>query len=245
MLLELCAYSAPACRQARLHGVDRIELCAGRAEGGLTPSAGLLTLARHQTDLPLFVMIRPRGGDFCYDSDERAVILADIKAAKNAGADGLVFGALRPDGTVDADTLRPLLDAARPLPVTFHRAFDLTRNPAEALDALIGLGIPTVLTSGQQPTAEAGLPLLRALVGHANGRIGIMAGSGITALNAGLFAGLGLAAVHLTAKQTQPGPMQFRRPDLLMNNAGPADEYARIVVDWAGLRAVSGQIRGQ
>lgn len=241
MQLELCAFSLEACRVATQAGADRIELCSGRAEGGLTPSIGLMRLARQQTHLSLYVMIRPRGGDFLYDEAELAVMKADIEAAKQAGADGLVFGLLRADGTVDTEQLRPLLDLAYPLPVTFHRAFDMSRDPHEALDALINLGVQRVLTSGQQPTAEAGLPLLHELVRQANGRIEIMAGSGITVQNAGQFVGIGLSALHLTAKRTSASPMQFRRDSLSMATTVP-DEYERVEADLAYLQRVKGQI---
>ncbi len=241
MQLELCAFSLEACRVATQAGADRLELCSGRAEGGLTPSIGLIRLARQQTHLSLYVMIRPRGGDFLYDEAELAVMKADIEAAKQAGADGLVFGLLRADGTVDTEQLRPLLDLAYPLPVTFHRAFDMSRDPHEALDTLIELGVRRVLTSGQQPTAEAGLPLLQALTQQANSRIEIMAGSGITTQNAGLFVGIGLSALHLTAKRTSISPMQFRRASLSMAASLP-DEYERVEADLAYLQRVKGQM---
>ncbi len=237
MQLELCAYSVEACRIATQAGADRIELCGGRADGGLTPSVGLLALARQATDLPIYVMIRPRGGDFVYDLDELAVMKADIQAAKQAGADGLVFGILRPDGSIDTENLRALLNLAYPLPVTFHRAFDLSHDPIESLNALIDMGIERVLTSGQQPTADVGLPLLRELSKQAAGRIEVMAGGGITAQNAELFIDTGIAALHLTAKRILPSPMQFRRPSVSMAASVP-NEYERAEANLTILRQV-------
>jgi copper homeostasis protein len=241
MLIEVCAFSLEACLIADRAGADRIELCAGPAEGGLTPSAGLLTLARQQCRLPIHAMIRPRGGDFCYTETELAVMRADIDLARQLGADGLVLGVLQPDGAIDAARMRELIDLARPLPVTFHRAFDLCRDPHEALDTLMQLGVRRLLTSGQQPTADAGLSLLRDLVKQANGRIEIMAGSGVNAGNAGLLAQTGVDALHLSGRSTKPGPMIYRKSGLSMAASVPgAYERAEADVDRIGavVRAV-------
>ncbi|MBO0933081.1 copper homeostasis protein CutC [Fibrella aquatilis] len=237
MHLEVCAYSVADCLAAQRAGAHRIELCGGRSEGGITPSIGLIRQARAATTLPICVMIRPRGGDFVYADDELAVMEADIQVAREAGSDGFVFGALLPDGQVDAKTTRRLMQIAHPLPVTFHRAFDLTRDPREALNVLIALGIQTVLTSGQQARAEAGIPLLAALVKQAAGRIDVMAGSGVTANNARFLAATGVSYLHLSGSLTENSPMTFRRDGVPMATSIPGD-YARIGTSELVVRAV-------
>src|ERR1041385_3171424 len=163
MLVEACVDSVTGALAAVAGGAGRLELCTGLVEGGLTPSAGLVAAARERIAVPIHVLIRPRGGDFLYDADERTVMLRDIAGAKRLGVAGVVLGALDAGGRVDAERTRPMIDAARPLAVTFHRAFDLARDPAEALDALMALGIERVLTSGQAGTAEAGVPVTAAI----------------------------------------------------------------------------------
>lgn len=235
MLVEVCCFSFQSGITAQRAGANRVELCGGLAEGGTTPSAGLIRLVRQQLAIPLTVMIRPRGGDFLYTDTELAVMRADIEAAKTLGADGVVLGVLNANGTVDEPTTRALIALAHPLPVTFHRAFDMTHDPHEALEAVIRTGCARLLTSGQQPTAEAGLPLLRELVEQANGRIEIMAGAGITAANAALFTQAGLPAIHLTGKRIFDSRMTFRRMGI--GSAAPG-EYDRIEADQKTLRAV-------
>jgi copper homeostasis protein len=243
MLIEVCAYSVEDCLAAGRGGAGRIELCAGRAEGGITPSLGLIRAARAATALPLFVMIRPRGGDFVYFESELAVMEADIEAARTAGADGFVLGLLRPDGSVDAERTQRLLQRTQALPVTFHRAFDLCRDPHEALNVLIGLGIQTVLTSGQRARAADGVALLRALVAQAGGRIGIMAGAGVNAQNASLLSQTGVAALHLSGSTVTDSPMQFRREGVPMATATPG-EYERTSASEAVIRAVQNIVAG-
>src|ERR1041385_3397234 len=184
MLVEACVDSVTGALAAVAGGAGRLELCTGLVEGGLTPSAGLVAAARERIAVPIHVLIRPRGGDFLYDADERTVMLRDIAGAKRLGVAGVVLGALDAGGRVDAERTRPMIDAARPLAVTFHRAFDLARDPAEALDALMALGIERVLTSGQAGTAEAGIPVIAAMVARSAGRIVILAGGGINKDNA-------------------------------------------------------------
>lgn len=227
MQIEVCCYSLDDCRAALNAGANRIELCSGLSDGGLTPSIGLVGLAKAQISLPVFAMIRPRGGDFVYDTSEQAVMLADIEALKQAGVDGFVLGCLKPDGSVDETLTRTFINAAAPLPVTFHRAFDLTRDPLEALEAVIRTGAVRILTSGQQPTAEAGVDLLRTLVKQAAGRIEIMAGAGVNAQNGALLAHTGVNALHLSGSETRPSPMQFRSPTVRMASTVQG-EYDRV-----------------
>ena len=241
MTVEVCAYSLESCLTAQTAGAGRIELCGGRAEGGTTPSAGLIQLARQHLTIPLYIMIRPRGGDFLYTVTELAVMKADIEIAKTMGADGIVLGLLQVDGRVDANRTRQLVELAYPLPVTFHRAFDMTRDPLEALDAVIQTGVVRILTSGQQPTAEAGLPLLRQLVQQAAGQIEIMAGAGVNATNARALVEAGVDALHLSGSITHDSPMAYRQPAVSMASAVPG-EYDRLEADEAKIRSVIHQL---
>lgn len=237
MTIEVCAYSLNSCLTAQKAGAGRIELCGGLAEGGTTPSAGLIQLARQHLAIPLYVMIRPRGGDFLYSETELTVMKADIKLAKSLGADGLVLGVLNPDGTVDEATTTALVDLASPLPVTFHRAFDMTRDPLEALEAVIRTGAIRILTSGQQPTAERGLSVLRQLAEKAAGRIEIMAGAGVNASNASLLIAAGVDSLHLSGSQSENSLMVFRQPAVSMASSVPG-EYEHVEADEEKIRAV-------
>lgn len=237
MLVEVCAYSLQSCLTAQQAGAGRIELCGGMAEGGTTPSPGLLQLARQQLTIPLFVMIRPRGGDFLYSDTELAVMKADIQLVKAMGADGVVLGVLRADGAVDENRTRVLVELAYPLPVTFHRAFDMTDNPIEALEAVIRTGAVRILTSGQQPTAAQGLAVIKKLTELAARRIEIMAGAGVNARNAAQLIDAGVDALHLSGGQPEESLMRFRQPDVSMASAIPG-EYARIEANEEKIRAV-------
>ena len=174
MTTELCAYTCDACDIARRTGVTRIELCAAPFEGGTTPSAGLIRYARSLPGLRLSVMIRPRGGDFCYTDAETALMAEEIRFARACGADGVVLGVLTPDGEVDETRTAQLVREAEGMEVTFHRAFDMTRDPRQALEAVIRTGCRRVLTSGGRNTAQEGVGTLRALAAQAAGRIEIM-----------------------------------------------------------------------
>ncbi|KAA9354041.1 copper homeostasis protein CutC [Larkinella humicola] len=239
MNIEICAFSLESCLIAQANGATRIELCGGAGEGGTTPSYGLIELARQQVTIALYVMIRPRGGDFLYNDTELAVMRRDIEAAKQAGADGVVLGLLKADGTVDEEKTAELIQVAHPLAVTFHRAFDLTRDPEEALEAVIRTGAKRILTSGQQASAEAGIPLLRQLVQQADDRIEIMAGAGVTATNAAQLAATGVHALHLTGKKVMDSGMEYRNPNVPMASVAMSEyewlstsrEVVRAVVD--------------
>ena len=241
--MEVCCYSLNDCRVALQAGANRIELCGGLSDGGITPSAGLIQLVNQQIALPVWVMIRPRGGDFVYDEQEVAVMQADIEAMRQTGVAGVVLGCLNPDGTVDEHLTRQFIELASPLPVTFHRAFDLTRDPFEALEAIIRTGAVRILTSGQQPTAEAGADLLRALVKQAAGRIELMAGAGVNAQNAPLLAQTGVDALHLSGQETTESTMQFRSPRVKMASAVQG-EYQRFGTSEERLRRVQTALAG-
>lgn len=181
--LEIIGFNIESCRIAQDAGADRIELCASPGEGGTTPSYGLIEGARNLLQIDLYVMIRPRGGDFLYTHAEFETMKADVEVCKRLHCDGVVFGILRADGTVDKERCRELLELAKPLKATFHRAFDRVNDPFTALEDVISLGFERILTSGLRPKAVEAIDLISALVQRAAGRISIMPGSGVTAGN--------------------------------------------------------------
>jgi copper homeostasis protein len=203
ILLEACVDTVDSAVAAESAGAGRVELCAGLVEGGTTPSAGLIAEVRERTSLPVFVMVRPRGGDFVYGAPDRAVMLRDVAAARAAGAHGIVSGALRRDGAIDEGLTGALVEAAAPLPFTFHRAFDLTPDLSAALDALCAQGVARVLTSGGAERALAGADRIAALVRQSAGRLAILAGGGVRARHAAeLVRRTGVGEVH--ARPTRP-----------------------------------------
>jgi copper homeostasis protein len=182
-IIEICLESVESVIAAEQGGADRVELCSDLFEGGLTPTLGTFRTARRLSSLQLNVMIRPRGGDFCYSATEFAVMEEDAKIFKEEGADALVVGILNPDGTIDKERMQRIIEIANPLPITFHRAFDVTVNPYASLETLIDLGVQRVLTSGMEPTVMEGFRLLAQLVKKAGDRIIVMPGCGITERN--------------------------------------------------------------
>jgi copper homeostasis protein len=226
---EVCVDSVAGVIAARDAGADRVELCAGLIEGGITPSLGTVRVARKVADIGIHMMIRPRGGDFLYSGDELAAMEADIEAGKSAGVDGFVFGMLDRDGEVDRKASARLMARARPASVTFHRAFDMTPEPLAALETLIELGVERVLTSGQEPTAYEGADTIAGLVKAAAGRIIVMPGGGITAKNVGRVAAItGAREIHVAALAPTPSGMRFRRPDMHMGGQLRPPEYDRL-----------------
>ena len=181
---EICTNSVESCLAAQEGGADRVELCAGIPEGGTTPSYGEIITAREILKTTrLHVIIRPRSGDFLYSPIEVKTMLKDIEMAKQLGVDGVVFGCLTADGEIDLAIMQELMKASQGLSVTFHRAFDVCRSPEQALEQIIQLGCNRILTSGQRPTAESGIPLLRKLQEQAAGRIILLAGCGVNEKN--------------------------------------------------------------
>ena len=216
---EICANSVASCIAAQEGGADRVELCAGIPEGGTTPSFGMIRNARENISIALNVIIRPRGGDFLYSESELREMVYDIQAAKELGADGLVFGCLRPDGSVDMEAMSVLMEAAGDTPVTFHRAFDHTSDPFKALEDIIALGCTRILTSGCRPTALEGAELLAGLVEKAGDRIIIMPGCGVREGNIAEIARLsGAREFHFSARESVESGMFFRNPDVAMGS---------------------------
>jgi copper homeostasis protein len=243
--LEICVDSAESALAAQEGGADRIELCAELAAGGLTPSVGLIEACRESVTLETMLMIRPRGGDFQYTDREVAVMVRDIAHAKHAGLSGVVFGALSSSGEIDVPTVRRLRDAAGDMSITFHRAFDLTPDPLAALETLVELGIPRVLTSGQAATAYEGRELLARLVQHAAGRIVIMAGGGIGEANIqSLKAETGVREFHASARVNAIG--ESPKPCRMLH-FGDADspDRPRQVTSADRVRALATAIRGK
>ncbi|MBQ3207945.1 MAG: copper homeostasis protein CutC [Bacteroidales bacterium] len=216
---EICANSVASCIAAQEGGADRVELCAGIPEGGTTPSFGMIWNARESIDIALNVIIRPRGGDFLYNESELAEMLFDISAAKELGVDGLVFGCLNPDGSVDMENMALLMEAAGDTPVTFHRAFDHTSDPFKALEDIISLGCRRILTSGCRPTAMEGAEMLAQLVEKAGDRIIIMPGCGVNESNIAEIARLsGAREFHFSARESVESSMVFRNPKVAMGS---------------------------
>lgn len=232
-LLEIAAASIGSALAAQEGGAGRIELCANLREGGTTPSHGTLVEARKRLHIPIHVLIRPRGGDFLYDDAEIAVMLRDIAACVQAGADGVVIGALDADGDIDSDLCRQLIAAAGSLDVTFHRAFDAARDREAALEAIVALGCKRVLTSGGAANAALGADALAQVVRQANGRIAIMAGGGVNAANVGeLVVRSGVDECHASAGGERRSLMRLRRTDL------PGLEPDFVQTDVARVRAL-------
>lgn len=226
---EICANSAESCVAAQAGGAHRVELCASMPEGGTTPSFGEIRLARKLIDIRLHVIIRPRGGDFLYTPLELDIMEEDIHIARQAGADGVVFGCLTPEGDLDMPAMRRLMKISEGMSVTFHRAFDYVRSPKQVLEHLIDLGVNRVLTSGQQPTAMQGASLLAELVRQAAGRIVIMPGCGVNEWNiAELAACTGASEFHFSARELKESKMLLRNPALSMGSSDQ-DEYAHPV----------------
>lgn len=228
--IEICVDSVASAFAAERGGAQRIELCSDLLEGGITPSAGLIELVRAKVSIGLQVMIRPRGGDFCYDADEFEIMQRDIALAKKSGADGVVFGILDADGRVDTARSRTLVKLARPLEATFHRAFDMSADMNRSLEDVYSIGADRILTSGGEQTAMQGLNTITQLVKAADGRIAIMAGSGIQPENARrMVEESGVRNLHAGLGSLIGSSMRFRNPRISMG-ATAEREYAKIIV---------------
>ncbi len=211
--LEICVFNTATAIAAAAAGADRIELCENYANGGTTPSYGYLRTTRESVSIPIFPMIRPRGGDYYHRPEEIEIIQKDILLCKELGFEGVVIGLLNIDGTIDKDNTARLVEDAYPLDVTFHRAFDRCKDPLEALETIIACGCTRILTSGQQPKAPDGKELIKTLVDQADGRIIIMPGSGINSSNIAMMRSFtGATEFHTSARILKESPSTFMNP---------------------------------
>jgi len=231
-LLEICVDSLVSALAAQNGGADRIELCDNLYEGGTTPSAAIIEIAREILDIEVQVIIRPRGGDFLYSDLEFKTMKRDIEIAKELNANGVVIGILKADGTIDIARCKELVDLARPLNVTFHRAFDMTRNPFNALEDVIQTGADRLLTSGQMNEAPYGAKLIAELVKKAGNQIIIMPGAGINKDNIKDMVNItGASEYHLTGSKYIESKMKYRNPKVFMGGIPEIPEYERSITD--------------
>jgi len=214
-ILEICCFNLDSAQIASDAGADRVELCADPASGGTTPGIGLIKTVRKKISIELWPIIRIRGGDFLFSEDEFEVMLHEVQACKWAGCEGVVIGMLTPQGRVDKIHSGRLVEKAYPMGVCFHRAFDWTRNPFEAMEDIIEIGCERILTSGQQPTAILGVSLIKDLVIQSEGRIQIMPGSGVRASNIlDLKKETGTTVFHSSARTTRKSLMEYVQPSM-------------------------------
>ena len=229
--LEICAADMHSVHAAADGGANRVELCSGLAEGGMTPSAGFVAAALKPPGIKVHVLIRPRPGDFLYDDEEAGIMLHDIKTMRELGADGVVIGALTPDGDVDMALCRKLVSEAGDMSITFHRAFDLVRSPKEALEDIIQLGCHRVLTSGCAASAQEGVEMLECLQQQAGERLTILAGGGVSPSNAAeIMKKGGVHELHASARAPLASGMRHKHQGVSMGAAG-TDEYTRLTTD--------------
>jgi copper homeostasis protein len=232
-IIEICANSVQSCIEAEAGGAKRVELCAAIPEGGTTPSYGTIEMARELTSkIDINVIIRPRGGDFLYTDTEIRTMLSDIETVKQLNVHGVVFGCLTKDGDMDVPLMKRLIEAAKPLSVTCHRAFDVCRDPFAAMEQLTDLGVDRILTSGQQPDAVRGIPLIRELVRRAAGRIIIMPGCGVRENNiAQIEAETGAGEFHTSARSVILSQMIFRNENVPMGSDAITSEFETVQTD--------------
>lgn len=242
-ILECCVDSVDSAITAADCGADRLELCSNLIIGGTTPTLALYDKIREQTAIRLHVLIRPRFGDFYYQPMEFAVMLKEVEQFRLAGADGVVFGCLTPDGALCHDHMKRLVEAADSMRITLHRAFDMCQDPFQTLEDAISLGIHAILTSGQKDTALLGLPLLQALERAAAGRIQIMPGAGINAAVIRTFLQkTGISCFHMSGKKILSSKMIFKNPDVHMGITAMS-EYEMYSIDREALLSADAVLR--
>jgi copper homeostasis protein len=230
IIVEVCVDSTESAIAAECGGAKRVELCASLMDGGISPSAGLIATVRQKVSIGLHVMIRPRAGDFYYTSDEFDAMRRDVEMAKELGADGVVFGILEANANIDVQRTRALVDLAKPLPTTYHRAFDMSADLLRSLERVEETGADRILTSGGAPTAIEGTATLRRLVEAAKGRVIVMACGGIEHKNVQVvIEKTSVREIHVGLRTPVTSPMRRRNPNISM---GPfrRNEYQRFVV---------------
>ncbi len=237
VLLEIIGFNIDSCITAQANGAGRIELCDSPPEGGTTPSYAFIKEARKILTIPLNVMIRPRGGDFLYSKDEFSIMLQDVAFCKNAGCDAVVFGILNPDGTVNKEQCSRLVEAAYPMGVTFHRAFDRVNDPEQALKDVISIGCERILTSGLKPKVEEALDMMSRLIHLAEDKIIIMPGSGVNAGNIKkIIEKTGAKEIHSSASVNTPSLMQYQNEML-------KESLSHVVVNGEEVKKMVAQLR--
>lgn len=239
MIIEIVVYNIESAFEAQKGGADRVELCDNPAEGGTTPSAGMIEQVRKKLSIEVYVMIRPRGGDFHYSDDEFNIMKRDIEVCKQLEVNGVVFGILKKDGSIDKERCTQLIDLARPLKVTCHRAFDMTRDPFEALEDCISLGYDRILTSGQQPQAIMGVELIGKLVKQATGRISIMPGSGVNEQTVSeIVSKTKVKEIHFSALSIRESDMHYRNQQLSGMGSDQGSEFKLRTVDSSKVKRI-------
>lgn len=230
--IEIVVYNIESALRAQEGEADRIELCDNPGEGGTTPSYGIIESVRQNVSMDVFVMIRPRGGDFHYSNYEFHAMKRDISQCQKLSVDGVVFGILTPEGTIDKKRCKELIEKARPLKVTCHRAFDMTRDPFEALEDCIEVGFDRILTSGQQTQALQGATLIGELIKQANGRIAIMPGSGVNENTVTeIIEKSGATEIHFSATTFRESAMQYKNLTIATMGSEEGSEFKLRSVD--------------
>lgn len=243
MLLEIACFSLEAVIIAEAAGADRVELCSGPLEGGLTPSFSMISMARSMLKIPIHVMIRPREGDFLYSPRELKSMEYDIEMIKDTGIEGVVLGILRSDGSIDTRNLSNMVEIAEPMNITFHRAFDLTKDPFKALNDIINTGTCRILTSGQRSTALEGKDLIAKLIQSAEGKISIMPGSGVNSFNiADLYKYTEAKEFHASARRLIKGGMNYSNPLVNLHAGSIIQDTSVILPDPEQIREMKNEL---
>jgi copper homeostasis protein len=242
--LEICVDNVESAIEAQNAGADRIELCNNLMEGGTTPGLGTICSAKNKLTIGLHVIIRPRGGDFLYSDLDFDIMRRDIESSGEYGADGVVLGMLLPDGTIDIDRTAKLIELARPMSVTFHRAYDMCKDPFKGLEDVIATGADRLLTSGQKNIVEEGVELINQLIKQARKRIIIMPGSGINSSNITHIAvATGAKEFHLTGRKVIDSEMIYRKENISMGGTSGTPEFSRKVADPDMIRSIISNLK--
>ena len=244
MLLEIACFSLEAAILAEEAGADRIELCAGPLEGGLTPSFSMIALSRNILKIPIHVMVRPREGDFLYSRREIKSMEYDIEIIKDSGVEGIVLGILNSDGSIDTANLSRMVNLAGPMNVTFHRAFDLSKDPVQSLNEIVNSGAKRILTSGLRQSALQGIELITKLIQLAEGKIIIMPGSGVNASNiAELCKVTGATEIHASARRLVQGGMSYSNPELNLHAGSSIKDNSVLLPDPEQIAEMKNELR--
>ncbi len=245
MICEVVVYNIDSALRAQEGGADRLELCGNPGEGGTTPSYGMIEQVRQNISIDVYVMLRPRGGDFCYSNYEFHIMKRDLAQCQRLSVDGVVFGILKEDGTVDKERCTELIRMARPLKVTCHRAFDMTADPYQALEDCIEVGFDRILTSGQQPKALAGVELIAEVVKRADGRIAVMPGSGVNEKTVvDIVKKTSAREIHFSATVFKESVMRYRHSDIAAMGDEAGMEFKNRTVDPGRVRLIRSLAEG-